>query len=483
MDVYESRPDPKDLLQENHPRRWEIFVDGSSNSCGGGIGIVFTSPTGIRIIFCFRLEYKATNNETEYEAVVQALRISIEMGLNEVPITSDSQLVVRQIEGRYNAVDLVMQRYQQLVKEYSMKIRSLIWRNIGRDNNRHADALAFIASMIEDPKIGHIMIERLMQLSVNREERESQVMMIKEGYVEIIDDDLRAPIYIYLMKGDLPRDRQEANKIKSKSTNYEVREGLLYRRSYLGPMMRCLSQKQGIKIMKSNHYGDPGNHSGTRSLALKTRTQWYFWPYMHKDAKDISTRCEACQRFGKRIHAPYTRLNSVLSVWPFAMWGIDIVGPFVIGTMERRYLIVATNYFTKWVESKALQHTRVGDVYDFILEHIIFRFGIPIMIVSYNGKQFEGENVRMLFNVLKIQSGKSTPLYAQRNRQAEATNKTIATTLKKKFDGHHKEWCEHINHQERCNGNFTLLFDMELRRCCPPKSSFQPREEKHGRKG
>ncbi|XP_026415784.1 uncharacterized protein LOC113311146 [Papaver somniferum] len=84
-----------------------------------------------------------------------------------------------------NRPDPVMQRYQQLVKEYPTKIRSLIWRNVGQDSNRHADALAFIASMIEDPKIGHIMIERLMQPSVNREERESKVMMVEEGIWEV----------------------------------------------------------------------------------------------------------------------------------------------------------------------------------------------------------------------------------------------------------------------------------------------------------
>ncbi|XP_026420294.1 uncharacterized protein LOC113316297 [Papaver somniferum] len=411
MDIDESRPDPKDLLRECNPIRWDIFVDGSSNSCGGGQGIVFTSLTGIRLVFCFRLEYKATNNETEYEEVMQALRIAIEMKLCEVRITSDSQLVVLQIEGRYNAADPVIQRYLQLVKEYSAKIQNIIWRNIDRDNNRHADSLAFITSMIEDPKMDHIRIERLMQPSVRREEREPKGMTIEEESTQTSKDDWRTPIYNYLMKGDLPPDRQEENKIRSRYTHYEVREGILYRRSYLGPLMRCLLQKEGIEIMKSIHYGDAGNQSGTRSLALKTRTQGYFWPYMHRDVKDISTRCEACQRYGRIVHAPSTSLNSVLSVWPFAMWGIDIVGPFVTGTKQSRYIIVATDYFMKWVEAKALQHTRDGDVYEFILEHIICRFGIPVLIVSDNGKQFEGENVRMLFNAFKIQSGKSTPLY------------------------------------------------------------------------
>ncbi|XP_026423086.1 uncharacterized protein LOC113318970 [Papaver somniferum] len=236
IDVDESRPDPKDLLQECNHRRWEIFVDGSSNSFEGGMVIVFTSPAGVRIVFCFRLEYKVTNNEAEYEAVIQDLRIAIEMGLDDVRITSDSQLVIRQIEGRYNAVD-------------------------------------------PDPKVGYIRIERLMQPPVSREEKELRVMIIEEGDVEVDDIDWRAHVYNYLTRGDLPRDRQEANKIKSKATNYE---------------------------------------------------------------------------------------------------------------------------------------------------------------------QFEGENVRMLFNAFKIQFGKLTPLYPQNNGQAEATNKTLASTLKKKLEGHHKGWCEQI---------------------------------------
>ncbi|XP_026450904.1 uncharacterized protein LOC113351047 [Papaver somniferum] len=446
MDVDEGRPNPKDLLQEIHPRRSKIFVDGSTNSSGEGMGIVFTSIGGVIIVFCFRLEYKATNNEAEYEVVVQALRIAIEIGLDDVRITSDSQLVVRQIEGGYNAVDPVMQKYLQLVKEYFAEIPRIIWRNIGRYNNRHADALAFIASMIEDPKIWHIRIERLIQPSVSREEKELRVMIIEEGDMEVDENDWRAPIYNYLMKGDLPRDRKEANNIKSKATNYEVREGILYRRSYMGLLMRCLSRKEGIEIMKSIHYGDARNHSGTISLAHKTRTQGYFWPYMHKDAKDISTRCEACQRYVKKIHSPCTSLNSVLSVWPFDMWGIDIVGPFVTRTKNRGYLVVETDYFTKWVEAKALQHTIDGYVYDFVLEHIICRFGIPVLIFSDNGNQFEGENVNMLFNTFKIQSGKSTSLYPQSNGQAEATNKTLVSMLKKKLEGHHKGWCEHIPH-------------------------------------
>ncbi|XP_026429960.1 uncharacterized protein K02A2.6-like [Papaver somniferum] len=126
-------------------------------------------------------------------------------------------------------------------------------------------------------------------------------------------------------------------------------------------------------------------------------------------------------------------LNTSSNPWPFGKWGIDIVGPFIPGIGQRRYLIVATDYFTKWAEVKAVQHIRDKDIFTFIFENIICRFGIPSHLVSDNGKQFEGENIEMLLNAFKIQSGKSTPLYPQSNGQ---------------------------NNKERSNRNVTFLFDI-----------------------
>jgi hypothetical protein len=83
-------------------------------------------------------------------------------------------------------------------------------------------------------------------------------------------------------------------------------------------------------------------------------------------------------------------------------------------------------------------------VFTFIFENIICRFGVPAQLVSDNGKQFEGQNIEMLLNAFKIKCGKSTPLYPQANGQAEATNKTIADSLKKKLEGHPRSWCEYL---------------------------------------
>ncbi|XP_026378632.1 uncharacterized protein LOC113273075 [Papaver somniferum] len=109
-------------VEEIMDRRWEILVDGSSNGEGNGVGIVFISPAGPRMACSFRLEFASTNNETEYEAVVHALRLAIEMKLDNVRITSDSQLVILQIEGTYNTNEPSLQKYNKLFAQLSSQI-------------------------------------------------------------------------------------------------------------------------------------------------------------------------------------------------------------------------------------------------------------------------------------------------------------------------------------------------------------------------
>ncbi|XP_026420481.1 protein NYNRIN-like [Papaver somniferum] len=443
MEVDEEHGNPNDLLTERNPKRWEILVDGSSNGEGNGIGIVFISPTGGRMDYSFRLDFASTNNETEYEAVVHALRLAIEMKIEDARITSDSQLVIRQIEGTYSTNEPFLQKYRRLVMDLAIQIPKISWRHIGRKDNRLSDALVFIQSMLVDPVARDIEIQTLLLPSIEKgEEVQTDVMIIDDTQAKNVSDekDWRTEIHSYLERGEFPKKRLEAHKLKSRATNYELRDGVLYRRSFLGPSLRCLTRKEGIEILKALHYSDAGNHSGGRSLGYRVKIQGYYWPYKHEDAKQVSRRCQECQRHGKKIHAPRAMINTSTNVWPFGKWGIDIVGPFILGTGQKRFLIFPTDYFTKWAEVKAVQHIRDKDIFTFIFENIICRFCIPAQLESDNRKQFEGENITMLLNAFKIQSGKSTPLYPQSDGQVEATNKKIADNLKKKLEGNNKGW-------------------------------------------
>ncbi|XP_026428538.1 uncharacterized protein LOC113324435 [Papaver somniferum] len=321
MDVDEEYGNPKDLLTYHNPNRWEILVDGSSNGEGNGIGIVFISPQGVRTAYSFRLEFASINNETEYEAVVHALRLEIEMQIKESRITSDSLLVIRKIEGSYSTNEPSLQKYKKLVSELGAQIKKVSWRHIGRKDNRFADALAFIPSMLVDPVARELKIQTLFLPSVEKEEEEKAVdAMIVENipYEQRIgEEDWRTGLHLYLENGDVPKNMLEAHKLRSRAKNYELREGILYRRSFPGPSLRSLTRKEGIEILKALHYGDAGNHSEEKSLAYKARIQGYYWPYMHEDAKQVSRRCEEFQRHGKRIHAPGVVLNNSVNAWPF----------------------------------------------------------------------------------------------------------------------------------------------------------------------
>ncbi|XP_026444131.1 uncharacterized protein LOC113344349 [Papaver somniferum] len=187
--------------------------------------------------------------------------------------------------------------------------------------------------MLVDPTARYLKIATLCFPSIKKEE-EADVMMIEgeEGGKDDDEEDWRSQLHSYLEKGEVPRNNLEAHNLKSRATNYELREGVPYRGSFLGPSLRCLTRKEGTEILKAIHYGDAGNHSGGRSLVYKKKMQGYYWPYMHEDAKEVSRRCEECQRHGNRIHAPRANLNSSTSVWTFARWGLDIIGPFIPGS-------------------------------------------------------------------------------------------------------------------------------------------------------
>nr|GEZ03370.1 reverse transcriptase domain-containing protein [Tanacetum cinerariifolium] len=112
--------------------------------------------------------------------------------------------------------------------------------------------------------------------------------------------------------------------------------------------------KQADYVMREIHEGLCSMHAGPRSVVAKPVRLGYYWPTMHKDARDMIRKCNDCQ-----IHRPVTRhpqqpLTPITAPWPFYKWGIDIAGPFPEGPGKVKFLIVAMDYFTKWIEAKAV---------------------------------------------------------------------------------------------------------------------------------
>ena len=113
---------------------------------------------------------------------------------------------------------------------------------------------------------------------------------------------------------------------------------------------------------------------------------------------------------------------------------MNIVGPFLKAVGNKRYLLVGTNYFTKWVEVEPLANIRDVDAKKFVWKNIVTRFGIPYTLISDNGLQFDSKAFQRYCCDLGITNTYSTPAYPQGNKQAETVNKVIVSGLKKRLD-------------------------------------------------
>ena len=165
---------------------------------------------------------------------------------------------------------------------------------------------------------------------------------------------------------------------------------------------------------------------------------------MKSDVADCVRKCGPCQRMSPILKSPMQDLISISSPWPFAQWGIDIMGPFPIAPTQKKLLLVATDYFSKWIEAEAFASIKDRDVTRFIWKNIVCQFGIPRSIVSDNGPQFDSRVYRNFYQELKIRNLYSTPWYPQSNGQAEASNKTLLTALKKRLDSAKGKWVEEL---------------------------------------
>ena len=125
---------------------------------------------------------------------------------------------------------------------------------------------------------------------------------------------------------------------------------------------------------------------------------------------------------------------------------MDIVGPFPKAVGNKRYLLVGTDYFTKWVEAEPLANIKDLDVKKFVWKNTVTHFGAPHSLISDNGLQFDSKAFKRYCCELKIMNKYFTPAYPRGNGQAEAVNKVIVNGLKKRLDDAKGRWVEELPH-------------------------------------
>ncbi|XP_071926129.1 uncharacterized protein [Coffea arabica] len=141
-----SVAEPSSLSKEERPEEpWVLFVDGVSSKEGNGADLLLTSPTGEELTYVLRFDFPASNNEAEYEALLTGLRIAHQMGITAIKVRSDSQLVVHQVHGEYEAKEDIMKKYLAKVQEAITLFNVFEIERVPRSQNKRADALSKLA--------------------------------------------------------------------------------------------------------------------------------------------------------------------------------------------------------------------------------------------------------------------------------------------------------------------------------------------------
>ncbi|GJR17056.1 reverse transcriptase domain-containing protein [Tanacetum coccineum] len=334
---------------------WTLFTDGSSCIDGFGAGLILTNLKGTEFTYALRFRFDATNNEAEYEALIAGLRITKQMGVKNLQANVDSRLVTNKVNGSNIAKEPSMIQYLEKVK---------------------------------------VLVEELKKKSIN----EVEVLAV----VEEEGDTWMTPIYNYLTEETLPAEKEKER---------AVINGVLYKKSYLGPWLRCVRPVQANYVLREIHEGSCNMHARTRSVVAKAIRTGYYWPTMHTDARKLIRACQDCQGPGKV-----------------------------------KFLIVAMDYFMKWIEAKPVATITGNQVKKFVWDNIVCRFGLPGEIISDNGKQFRDNPFKDWCEKLCIRQCFASVKHPQANGLVERANRSLGEGIKARLDERSKDWIEELPH-------------------------------------
>ncbi|GKA61198.1 reverse transcriptase domain-containing protein [Tanacetum coccineum] len=334
-----------------------------------------------------RFRFDAINNEAEYEALIAGLRIAEQIGVKNLQANIDSRLVANQVNGTYVTKEANMIRYLEKVRTLTSSFKVFSIRQVPRSENKKADALSKIAST----SFAHLRLQ-----VVGLEKTKGKIIYVMGVEIMAVveeGDTWMTPIFEYLTEEILPADVKKARAVRRKSQRFSVINGTLYKKSFLGPCLRCIGLLQANYVLREIHEGSCSMHAGTRSVVAKALRIGYYWPIMHKDARTLIRACQDCQVHKPVPRNPQHKLTPITSPWPFYKWGIDIAGPFLEGPGKIKFLIVVIDYFTKWIEAKPVTTITGNQIKKFVWDNIVYRFGLPGEIVSDNGK-YLGEGIK-----------------------------------------------------------------------------------------
>ncbi|KRZ03458.1 Transposon Ty3-G Gag-Pol polyprotein [Trichinella pseudospiralis] len=198
------------------------------------------------------------------------------------------------------------------------------------------------------------------------------------------------------------------------------------------------------EIMRSLHNSRYAGHLGERRTLSRTRSRFY-WPGMSGDVHlwcRTCTQCAARKRPSKNSRA---LMQPMTAGYPLQRVGMDILGPLEKTPSGNRYVLVLTDYFTKWTAAFPLTNMEADTVAKVLMEKYIAYFGAPDCLHSDQGRSFEARVVRELCRLFDIKKTRSSPYHPQGNGQAERFNRTLLDMLSIMCEENRQQWDEMLS--------------------------------------
>ncbi|GJW82650.1 reverse transcriptase domain-containing protein [Tanacetum coccineum] len=206
---------------------------------------------------------------------------------------------------------------------------------------------------------------------------------------------------------------------------------------------RCVYGQEAVDILTACHNGPTGGHHGANYTAKKVFDAGFFWPTIYRDAHDLVTRCDACQRQGKISQRDEMPQNAIQVCEIFDVWGIDFMGPFP-SSRGNKYILVAVDYLSKWVEAKALP-TNDARVVVKILKSLFARFGTPRAIISDRGTHFCNDQFAKVMLKYGVTHRLSTAYHPQTSGQVEVSNRGLKRILERTVGENRASWSDKLD--------------------------------------
>ena len=287
------------------------------------------------------------------------------------------------------------------------------------------------------------------------------------------DPDLQ-PLIKFLLTNKLPHDKYQQSQLLAMKEHYMVDEKKvllhinkisskeIYYQIVVPELLRSL-------VIRSSHSDTLAGHFGFRRT-FETMNKKYYWDSMYLDTRNFIKACIDCQQVKIPRSKKLGLLKSITTKEPFEMIGMDFMGPLKITERGNKYILVITDYFTKWAEAWALKEQTAEEVARVLVTEFLPRHGVPMKILTDQGSQFRSNLLKELCKLLKIKKVETTAYHPQCDGQTERFNGTLKQLIQFNYDNNKHDWDEWLS---------LALF--AYRRSVNPVTGYSPFYLLHGR--